>query len=548
MAVVPYSHRSVEKKCFRYWAKTPVNRGMDARVRFCLCDAVDSLKEGFSLSELRANIVADVWCRYQILNGYRVIHPVLISDKEESTADRSDHLKNEIFRMCSFYSENPVIDVQQNQKEIRQVFQKLFDEKLICKDETDGSYQMDAGRYLEEMKQSLSSFAYPEMVKKMQEEWLTKRMEPDTKLRSIFKISEKKEDGIKIPLLHCRNCGIVSEDEEEQKFLSSQSDRCPICKMSADRVDGVISDWFCQAVSILLFQEKNKELQSPVLFRGIEYTVVRLLQLRFLSRVLYEKSIISFQEPFRTLYPIGNLFEEKDSYLLNRQNKDSKASAVENYGIDCLRVYLLFLSAPQQDVLFRDEELDGAYRFLNRYWTFVLSHLEDQGKKTDRQMLLEWKMAEEITDELEQLQFNTVISSLMKYLNEMRRIAKTEKISAEALHTMIILLAPVAPHMAEELFRRFCKDTGKESSVFAEAWPKAGQMTGGISFPDEEVLEIPVQINGKRKTIIKIHKGLTKDDQLALAKKAVEDRIYGKIIREVCVPGKIINFVIQEEL
>ena len=199
-----------------------------------------------------------------------------------------------------------------------------------------------------------------------------------------------------------------------------------------------------------------------------------------------------------------------------------------------MRMYELFVGPPELDSEWDDRGIDGVYRFLNRFWKVVMENKDKDVAETKELVKLRHKMVYDITTRLEQFSLNTVISGFMEYTNKLTDLTKKGGVDKETLKTAVILLAPFAPHMAEELWQQL----GGTTSVFNNTWPAHDEE----AMKDEEV-KIAVQINGKTKCVIEVAADAAKEDVLATAKEALGAKLTGNIVKEIYVPGRIVNIV-----
>ncbi|MEG0379693.1 MAG: class I tRNA ligase family protein, partial [Eubacterium sp.] len=176
-------------------------------------------------------------------------------------------------------------------------------------------------------------------------------------------------------------------------------------------------------------------------------------------------------------------------------------------------------------------------RFLKRLWNLVMESKEANLKATKEMIKVRNKMVYDITNRLEGFSLNTVISGFMEYNNKLIDIAKKEGgVDAETLGNMAVLLAPFAPHMAEEIWEQL----GHTETIFRAQWPSYDQE----AMKDDEV-DVAVQINGKTKAVVTIAADIAKEDAIAAGKEAIADKLTGNIVKEIYVPGKIINIVMK---
>lgn len=269
---------------------------------------------------------------------------------------------------------------------------------------------------------------------------------------------------------------------------------------------------------------------------GVEHAVLHLLYSRFYTKFLYDIGAIDFDEPFQKLFNQG-MITGKNGIKMSKSkgNVVSPDDLVRDYGCDSLRLYELFVGPPELDAEWDDRGIDGVYRFLNRFWKMACDSLEANVTATKEMVKLRHKLVYDITQRLESFSLNTVISGFMEYTNKMIELAKKEGgIDKETIETAVILLAPFAPHFAEELWEK----AGHTDSVFHNTWPKADEE----AMKDDEI-QVPVQINGKTRAVISIPAEISKEDALARGKEAVADKLTGTIVKEIYVPKKIINIV-----
>lgn len=377
--------------------------------------------------------------------------------------------------------------------------------------------------------------------------------------------------GEPIPIVHCEHCGAVPVPEEElplrlpdvesyqptgtgESPLAAMEDwvntTCPCCGRPAKRETNTMPQWagsswyFLRYVDAhndkeLVSKEKAHELLPVDMYiGGVEHAVLHLLYSRFYTKFLYDIGVVDFEEPFTKLFNQG-MITGKNGIKMSKSkgNVVSPDDLVRDYGCDSLRMYELFVGPPELDAEWDDRGIDGVYRFITRFWKLVMEN-KDKGVKASKEMLkLRHTMVHTITQRLENFSLNTVISGFMEFNNKMIDLAKKEGgIDKETLETAVVLLAPFAPHLAEELWEQL----GHTSSVFENEWPKHDEE----AMKDDEV-EVPVQINGKTKAVISIPVDISKEDAIAAGKAAVADKLTGNIVKEIYVPKKIINIVMK---
>lgn len=209
---------------------------------------------------------------------------------------------------------------------------------------------------------------------------------------------------------------------------------------------------------------------------------------------------------------------------------------VQNYGCDSLRMYELFVGPPEMDCDWDDSGIDGVFRFLNRVWKLVYNNKDLNVTASKDMEYLRNKLVYDITNRLEALTMNTVVSGFMEYTNKIIDLGKKEGgVDKQTLETLVVLLAPFAPHIAEELW----KELGHAESVFDAGWPEVDE-----SKLVQDTVEIALQVSGKFRDTMVVSVDADKDSVLAQAKEVLASRLEGKtIVKEIYVPGKIVNII-----
>ena len=375
--------------------------------------------------------------------------------------------------------------------------------------------------------------------------------------------------GEPIPIVHCPKCGNVPVPEEElplrlpdvesyeptgtgESPLAAIEDwvncKCPECGAAAKRETNTMPQWagsswyFLRYVdphndNELVSKEKaDKYLPVDMYIGGVEHAVLHLLYSRFYTKFLYDIGVIDFDEPFHKLFNQG-MITGKNGIKMSKSkgNVISPDDLVRDYGCDSLRMYELFVGPPELDAEWDDRGIEGVYRFLSRFWNLVMDNKDKNIKASKEMIKARHKMIHMITTRLEGFSLNTVISGFMECNNNLIAIAKKEGgMDKETLEAAVLLLAPFAPHMGEELW----EELGHTDSVFHHEWPAHDEE----AMKDDEV-EIPVQVNGKTKAVISIPVDISKEDAIAKAKEVLGDKLSGNIIKEIYVPKKIVNNV-----
>lgn len=375
--------------------------------------------------------------------------------------------------------------------------------------------------------------------------------------------------GEPIPLVHCDKCGIVGVKEEDlpvelpnvssyQPTSTGESPlaaieewvntTCPKCGSNAKRETNTMPQWAGSSWYFLRYCDvnNNKELASKEALKkwlpvdmyvgGIEHAVLHLLYARFYTKFLNDIGVVDFDEPFLHLFNQGMITKDGAKMSKSKGNVVSPDELVEKYGCDSLRLYELFVGPPEIDCEWDDSGIDGTFRYLNKVWKFVDEYKDKIVEPSDEMVKLRHKMVYEITNRLEALTLNTVVSGFMEFTNKIVAEAKNiGGVDRDTLETIITLLAPFTPHICEELWQM----VGNTESVFKNKW-----CTYDEEKMKDSTIEIALQINGKVKGSLKIEADANKDNVLALAKESLSDKLEGlNIVKEIYVPGRIVNIV-----
>ena len=406
----------------------------------------------------------------------------------------------------------------------------------------------------------------PEMIEKMG----FGKKTVNYKLRD-WVFSRQRYWGEPIPIIHCPHCGNVPVPEEDLPLLLPEVEsyqptgtgesplaaidswvncKCPVCGADAKRETNTMPQWagsswyFLRYVDVnndkaLVSREKaDKYLPVDMYIGGVEHAVLHLLYSRFYTKFLYDIGVIDFEEPFHKLFNQG-MITGKNGIKMSKSkgNVVSPDDLVNEYGCDSLRMYELFVGPPELDAEWDDRGIDGVNRFLRRFWNLALDSIDAKVEATDEMKKARARLTRDVTSRLESFSLNTVISAFMEYNNRLMDIAKKAGgIDIDTVETFTRLLAPFAPHIAEEIWER----AGHTETVFASGWPAADE-----KYLVDDMVEVPVQVNGKTRAVVSIPKDCDKDTALAAGREAVADKLTGELKKEIFVPNKIINFVVK---
>ena len=291
--------------------------------------------------------------------------------------------------------------------------------------------------------------------------------------------------------------------------------------------------------SELVNKEKaDKYLPVDMYIGGVEHAVLHLLYSRFWTKFLYDIGVIGFDEPFHKLFNQGMILGPKgvkmSKSLGNVINPDEM---VDNYGCDTLRMYELFIGPPDMDAAWDDRGIEGVYKFINRLYNLVEKNANEKRPATKDSLYLRHNLIKIITERFENFSLNTVISGFMEYTNSFIDLDKKEGyVDKETLITLSILIAPFAPHLAEEFYHML----GMGGSVFNAAWPRYDENLAKAS-----TIKLPIQINGKTRGFVEVDAEADEKTVISIARDEIKAKLTGEIKKEIYVKGKIINFVIN---
>lgn len=377
--------------------------------------------------------------------------------------------------------------------------------------------------------------------------------------------------GEPIPIVHCEHCGPVAVPEDQLPVLLPEVESykptdtgesplahidewvnttCPKCGAPAKRETNTMPQWAGSSWYFLRYVDNhnNNELASMDALKkwapvdlyvgGIEHAVLHLLYARFYTKFLYDIGAVPFDEPFTKLFNQGMITKNGGKMSKSIGNVVSPDELVEKYGCDSLRMYELFVGPPELDCDWDDSGIDGVFRFLNRVWKMVYNYKDTDKAASKEEDYIVNKMIVDVTSRVESLAMNTIVSTFMESTNKLLDVAKKEgSLSKATLDTMAVMLAPFAPHIAEELWHGL----GHENSVFDAGWPKADE-----SKLVQDSVEIALQIGGKLRGKMEVSKDATKEEALAQAKEVLASKIEGKtVVKEIYVPGKIVNLIVK---
>ncbi len=382
-------------------------------------------------------------------------------------------------------------------------------------------------------------------------------------------------------MIYCPGCGIVPVPEADLPVLLPEgaefkpigesplkyheqfvNTTCPQCSAPAKRETDTMDTFMCSSWYFLRYASSHCEtapfdpdkvrywLPVDLYTGGAEHAVMHLLYARFFIKALRDMGLVDFSEPFSRLFNQGIVIAEKHKMSKSRGNVITPDEYVSELGADAVRAYLMFVAPWEQGGEWNDSGLSGISRWLNRMWNLALEGYSRTRKTTpavSQQVERELSRTihqtiRKVTEDLERMRFNTMIAALMEFTNYLSKATETGYIAEsswkEAIDTLLLLLAPTAPHLAEELWQR----TGNDYSIHNQSWPQWDE-----TLAKDEEITLVVQVNGKLRDRISVPASITETEarQLALESQRVKAYLESKKITDIIyVPGRLINVVV----
>lgn len=372
--------------------------------------------------------------------------------------------------------------------------------------------------------------------------------------------------GEPIPIVECEKCGYVPIDERELPLMLPEVDSymptdngesplaamtdwvnttCPCCGGPAKRETDTMPQWAGSSWYFLRYTDpkNNEALASPEALKywlpvdwyngGMEHTTLHLLYSRFWHKFLYDEGVVPTSEPYQKRTSHGMILGENGEKMSkSRGNVVNPDDIVRDYGADTLRTYEMFIGAFDLSASWSEDGVKGCRRFLERVWKLQDIITDEAGYSKDMETKMH-QTIKKVSNDFESLKYNTAIAAMMELINA---FYKKGSVTTDEFKTLLILLNPVAPHVTEELWS--IKNYG--GYIYQQTWPAFDEAK-----TVESTVEIAVQINGKIKATLAIGKEDPKDAVIAAAKEAVADKLTGNIVKEIYVPGRIVNIVMK---
>ena len=406
--------------------------------------------------------------------------------------------------------------------------------------------------------------AKEKMIKFLEEKGIG-QAKTNYKLRD-WVFSRQRYWGEPIPIVHCDKCGYVPIDESQLPLLLPEVDSymptdngesplaamtdwvnttCPCCGGPAKRETDTMPQWAGSSWYFLRYTDPHntEALASKEALKywlpvdwyngGMEHTTLHLLYSRFWHKFLYDQGVVPTPEPYQKRTSHGMILGENGEKMSkSRGNVVNPDDIVDVYGADTLRTYEMFIGAFDLAASWSEDGVKGCRRFLDRVWKLQDIVTDEKGYSKDMETKMH-QVIKKVSNDFENLKYNTAIAAMMALLND---FYKKGSVTADEFKTLLILLNPVAPHITEELWS--VKNYG--GYVYQQTWPEFDEAK-----TVESTVEIAVQINGKTKATLAIGKEDPKDEVIAKAKEVIAEKLTGNVIKEIYVPGRIVNIVMK---
>ncbi len=390
-------------------------------------------------------------------------------------------------------------------------------------------------------------------------------------------ISRQRYWGAPIPIVYCDRCGIVPVPEkdlpvrlpEDAEFKPTGESplkynagfvntSCPKCGGPARRETDTMDTFMCSSwyflrytspgCSCAPFDKDRMRYWMPVdLYTGgAEHAVMHLFYARFFIKALRDMGLVDFGEPFLRLFNQGTIISNRQKMSKSRGNVVNPDNYVEELGADAVRVYLMFVGPWELGGEWNDSGISGTSRWLVRVWKLVLEDYRCRKPDAEAEKALArltHQTIKKVTGDMERIRFNTMVAALMEFTNALTKVKEDGSVSPEAWRqstdSLMLMLAPSAPHLAEELWQL----TGHEYSIHNQRWPEWNE-----ELAKEEEITMIVQVNGKLRDRINVPASITEAEakELALASQRIAPYLEGKKPANIIyVPGKLINIVVR---
>ncbi|MCG8432242.1 MAG: leucine--tRNA ligase, partial [Candidatus Omnitrophica bacterium] len=375
-------------------------------------------------------------------------------------------------------------------------------------------------------------------------------------------ISRQRYWGTPIPMVHCSACGAVPVAYEDLpvalpadapftgeggsplgKVREFVEVACPCCGKEARRETDTMATFFDSSWYFLrfcspehtdgAFDPAEAACWMPVdqYIGGIEHAILHLLYSRFFTKFFKDLGMVTCDEPFRKLLTQGMVLKDGEVMSKSRGNTVDPDEMISRYGADALRLFILFAAPPETELEWDDRGMDGAWRFLNRVWR-IREQLHDTAGESLKRLM--HRTIHKVTHDIQAFKFNTAIASLMEFTNAIYQSGADR----EVFEALLLMLAPIAPHLAEELW----ENLGKKESIFSHPWPAHDP-----AMLREDTCTIILQVNGKLRSRVEVPAGISGEQlkQVSLDDERIKACIGAQTVRKwIIVPGRLVNIVL----
>ena len=395
-------------------------------------------------------------------------------------------------------------------------------------------------------------------------------------------ISRQRYWGVPIPMVYCSNCGIVPIPEQDLPVLLPEdaefkptgesplkyheqfvNTTCPRCSGPARRETDTMDTFMCSSWYFLRYASPDCNtapfdaaklrywLPVDLYTGGAEHAVMHLFYARFFVKALRDMGLVDFGEPFTRLFNQGIIIAKRQKMSKSRGNVITPDEYVSELGADAVRAYLMFVAPWEQGGEWNDSGISGVSRWLNRVWNLVAGGYSEAGEvspaarqQAERELLrITHQTIRKVTEDFERIRFNTMIAALMEFTNYLTKAGEAGAVALStwqrSVDTLLLLLAPTAPHLAEELWQQ----TGHGYSIHNQSWPRWDK-----KLAEDEEITLVVQVNGKLRDRITVSASITEAEakQVALGSQKVRTYLGDKEIFDIIyVPGRLVNLVVR---
>jgi leucyl-tRNA synthetase len=389
-------------------------------------------------------------------------------------------------------------------------------------------------------------------------------------------ISRQRYWGAPIPMVYCEKCGIVPVPEKDLPVLlppdaefkptgesplkyceSFVNTTCPKCSSPAKRETDTMDTFMCSSWYFLRYtspgvdkhpfdKAKLKHWMPVDLYTGgAEHAVMHLLYSRFFTKAIRDMGLVNFDEPFIKLFNQGTIIYQGDKMSKSRGNVVTPDIYVSDIGADAVRAYLMFIGPWELGGEWSDQGIVGMSRWVNRVWNLVTAGYSEKKVDPDAEKELNrliHQTIKKVTNDMERFRFNTMLAALMEFTNYLGKVQDGGTVSVslwnEAITILLLLLAPTAPHLTEELWAK----TGHSYSIHNQSWPKWDE-----EMAKEEEVTLVIQVNGKLRDRVTVPVSITEAEARELALSSERIKAYLKdnhVARIIYVPQRLVNIVV----